>query len=163
MPQDTTLATLAREASDAFEQGTRPDGETFRRVRDGAPAWITDIIREAHAGMLPDDWKYDKAEDAFDAIADAGAETREDCDDLRHEFADGAVDVYTHDRLKWLASHLDRAGYVDQAASDGLTAPDTEIVDRIGIGQYVEAEEIFEAVLTGLVARLEAIQDADES
>jgi hypothetical protein len=143
--------------------GTRADGETFRRVRDDAPAWITDIIRKAHAGMLPDDWKYDKAEDAFDAIADSDAETRDDCDDLRHEFADGAVDVYTHDRLAWLASHLERAGYVDQAASDGLASPDTGITDRIGIGQYVEAEEIFEAVLTGLEDRLEELQDADDA
>jgi hypothetical protein len=37
MTEAHTLASLAREASDAFEQGTRADGETFRRVRDDAP------------------------------------------------------------------------------------------------------------------------------
>lgn len=139
---------IAVEASRWFETATRgDDGATFVRVKDGAPDWVTDLVHEAHGEMLPDDWRYQLAADAAEAIADGT--------DDPGEFADGHVDVYTFDRFAWLSSHLARQGYVDTAAEEfGLPADgDFSVVDAIGRGQYVEAGEVFGLVLAFLERR----------
>jgi hypothetical protein len=87
-----TLQALAREMSLAFETATRTSsGESFRKLRDGSPEWMTTVCRMAHddARLLPDDWRYAFIEEAVDALAE-------------HENADEALaslepDVYTSD------------------------------------------------------------------
>jgi len=156
-----TISTIAREAADCFTVRTREDGEQFTATRDGSPDWVTDIIHHAHGEFLPDDWRYDVIGSALEHIADADIETRYDADDLSGEFADGAVDTYNAARFKWLASNLQRAGYCDRAREDGLVADDADIIDRIGIGQYAEAEEIFALVLDALEARADELEEVE--
>lgn len=154
----TTTYTLADEASRCFETVKR-DGtdDYYTRVKDGSPDWLTDLAREAHDGMFPDDWRYACIGAAVDAIADAGEDA--DLDDLSHEFADGQVDTYTGERFAWLSSNLRRQNYVDDAASEGLASAETEIAERIAFGQYMEAMEVYAAVRSFLEDRAE---DADD-
>lgn len=156
-PNDTdpTLASLAGEAFDAFETRTRQggdDGDTFVTTREDAPEWVRDIVQDAHGDMLPDDWRYECIQAAFGHIHDT------DGDDDAGEFADSHVDIYTAARLAWLSSRLDRSAYCDEAVDAGLVAPNADITDRIGIGQYMEASEVFGVVLAGLEARLEEVE-----
>jgi hypothetical protein len=154
-----TLDQLAHEAYDQFEYAERPDGETFERLKDGAPEWVHELVREAHGEFLPDDWRYDAIKSALAHIYDTGPEDADDVDP--HEFADQHVDVYTSARLAWLSSNLQRASYVDEAASEGLIDPDTDEVGRIGVGQYMEALEVMGSVLESLRERLEEIEDEE--
>src|SRR6266516_1712460 len=123
MPAETTtLESLAREAAGWFETAERPDGESFTRTKDGTPEWVTDLVREAHGDdFLPDDWRYATISDALNFLADDG-----DPDDAG-EFADQAVDVYTGARFAWLASNLNRAGYVDEAVAEFGYDPESGI------------------------------------
>lgn len=139
----TTIQEVAGEAAGWFEGATRPDGSSFRRVKDGAPEWVTELVRSAHGDFLPEDWRYDKIEDALNYIA--GADDPEDSAD----FADSAVDVYTSDRISWLASNLRRASYCDEGASN-LGGAESDVIAMIGLGQYEEAGEIYGLVLQEL-------------
>ncbi len=155
---ETTVHTLATEAASWFETATRTggDGETFTRCKDRAPDWVTDLVHDAHGDFLPDDWRYQTISAALDAIEDAGEDA--DLDDLASEFADGHVDVYTAARFTWLSSSLNRQGYVDEACEEFGFQFDSGhgIADAVGLGQYREAEEVFQAVVVFLAARADA-------
>ena len=109
-----------------------------------APEWLTDLCRDAHGTMFPDDWRYEFIQDALNALED-DEDAEPDVDSLY---------PYTADRLKWLASHLDRPGYCDAAVQDmGLTFTDT--VTLIGWGMAAELSEVFELVRGFLETRCE--------
>ena len=139
-----TLATLAAEAAAFFETRQRDDGAAFITTRGDSPVWLDDLVRDAHGDFLPDDWRYSAIRAALDFIAD-----NPDAEDYGGEFADEAVDTYSHARLQWLASNLNRASYVDDACeefgAEGLTT-----VERIGLGQYAEASEVYGSVWASL-------------
>lgn len=48
---------LAKLGADAFETSTRDNDKRFVRMKNDKPAWLPDVVREAHNGMLPDDMK----------------------------------------------------------------------------------------------------------
>lgn len=160
---EITMESLAQEAHGWFEiarratgdtaTGPREDGDPYTRVRDGAPEWVTELAHDAHGDMFPDDWKYDCIRSALASISDGFDE-----DDGPHEFADSEVDVYTSARLAWLASNLSRSGYIEEAVSEGLTESQ-DPAELAGIGQYMEAREVFELVARSLADRLEAVED----
>lgn len=151
---ETPIAKLASVASTWFEAKCRENGETFLNLRDDRPEWLLDLVRDAHNGMLPDDWKYAAILSALDSIGE-GYST----DEEHHEWCDGEVDVYNNARSAWLASHLDRAGYCDAAKEEGLADGSEGIFDLIGIGQYQELREIFGFVWDSLTERLEAEEE----
>jgi hypothetical protein len=161
-----TLSTLAQEAYDCFEYREHAEaagGGRHAHVKEGSPDWVTDLVREAHGDMMPDNWRYDAIVNALERISDSDAETERDLEDLDHEYCDAQVDVYTSARHEWLASSLSRSGYCDDAVSEGLVGPDTDLTDRIGIGQYMEAREVWGSVVRSLVDHQEAVdEDEDE-
>jgi hypothetical protein len=121
---------------------------SFARLRDDSPEWMRDVIREAHGtDMLPDDWRYETIMYAAEAIAE-----QDDSDDDAHDFADGRVGYHSRERLEWLASHINRANYCDDAVAEGLFVfgEGCGIVDLIGAGQYEEASEIFHGLRAAL-------------
>lgn len=144
---------LAGEAYDALETATRPDGSTFTRTRDDAPEWVTSLVHDAHGDFLPDDWRYDAIRAALGWIHDNEPITDAD---PAHEWADSYVDVYTMARFAWLSSHPQRQFYVDEAASDFGHDPESGIAAAIGLGQYMESREVFEAVVQALTEQAEA-------
>jgi hypothetical protein len=137
----------AKEAASWFETADRPDGGSFVRLKGGAPEWVPDLVRLAHASMLPDDWRYATVREALDFIADSIRE--EDAEEEAGTFAQ-STDDYTSDVLAWLGSHSSRTGYVDEAISDGLTSPSAGIISVIACGQYLERCEVYRLVLSAL-------------
>lgn len=147
MTTTTAISAKAQEAYGWFETATRPNGDSFVRVKDGAPDWVTDLVYDAHGDFLPDDWRYACIRSALDWLA--GSESS--IDDA-NEFADGEVDAYTANRFAWLSSNLSRQAYVDEAV-DEFGAPDEfSIADAVGLGQYMEAQEVYQSVLESLTA-----------
>jgi hypothetical protein len=150
--QDVTVQGLAREAYGWFESALRVDGDEdsrYIRTRDGSPEWLADLCYAAHGDMFPDDWRYDCIAAAVEAIAESG-----DPEEDSHEFADGYVDVYNGARLAWLSSRLNRASYVDEAC-ETYEATGLDTFERIGLGQYAEASEVYGLVLQFLEERVD--------
>lgn len=135
-----TVQDRAAQALGWFEDYKR-GVETITVLRDGAPDWVRGMVYAAHGDMSPDDWRYECIRAALEFIAEHG-----DDDETNDEFPDTMVYVYTGDRLAWLASHLDRPAYCDDAFSEGWTT-DAGIVGLIGLGQYREAAEVFGLVM----------------
>ena len=135
-----TIQTLATEMYEAFESAVRPtSGETFRKLKDDAPEWMTTVCRKAHdnAEMLPDDWRYEFIEQALDALAE-------------HEDADAArdclePDVYTSDLTAWLHSLDSRVYYIDDALREWGMPGDA--FKLLASAQLFEKEEVFQQVL----------------
>jgi hypothetical protein len=137
---------LAREANGYLKRDTARD---ILVPADGAPQWLTDLCHHAHGDMMPDDWKYEFIQDALAAIEDGADEDRIDLD---------ALYPYTADRLDWLASHLDRPGYCDEAVAEA-GGPPGEILAFVAWGMDREIREVFELVR----AKLEEIAGEEEN
>lgn len=130
-----------------FETRTRDDGSEFVALKDSAPEWASDFVREAHGTeILPDDYRYRWISEALDLLAEADDPSDPD---LHGEFMDGAS-IYTHDLLAWLSSNLTRIAYCDQAAEDFGTKDDADLTSRIQLGQALERSEVFHNVLREL-------------
>lgn len=150
MTSTTSIQDKAREAAEWFESAERVEGDEpsrYVRTKDGCPEWVTELVYAAHGDFLPDDWRYSIIQDALEMIADS-----DDPEDAAGEFADGAVDAYTSDRLAWLSSNLNRAGYCDDAAREFGAREEPDIIAAIGLGQYYEANEVYFLVLQALDA-----------
>ena len=138
---------LAIAAAAQFERATRPDGTAYVRTKDDAPEWIREeIVFPAHGDMLPDDWRYETVWLALEWIAERG-DTE---DDAPGEFADSRVDIYTASACAWLASHLSRPGYCDEATEEFGPPDPPDVLNLIARGQYVEASEVYGLVLSAL-------------
>lgn len=144
---ERTPRDLARLMAARFTRKVREDGTEYVTLSDAADEWMTDVVREAHAGMLPDDWRYDVIAAAVELIADD-----EGWEDDRSAWVDGMVDVYSSALIEWLGSHPARVGYVDEAQETWYAAG-TPIMERIGLGQYVEADEVLGLVAGALQER----------
>lgn len=147
MTTTKTIQELATEARGYFTRTQRTNGEWFFSFdHETTPEWVHDLAHAAHGDMLPDDYRYEMIVDALSFIADNG-----DTDDGSHEFADSEVSASTADRTAWLASHLDRVGYMIEAQSAFGAEPDP--ATAIGYGWYLEAHEVYESVLSSLADR----------
>lgn len=121
--------------------------ESIVKLADDAPDALKDAIREAHGDMLPDDYKYAMCESAIHAISEESEGA--DLSDAGSEFSDAEPSVYNMARLRWVASHLSRANYVDDAASEfGAEDRDgTGLLFRLlGLGWMMEAREVFDSM-----------------
>lgn len=107
------------------------------------------LAMDAHGGMLPDDWKYEYIVDALDALVE-----HEDTDEARDALPES--DVYHSDLLRWVSSHLERAGYVDEFTEE--MEERMEMFASMQGGQRKEREEVFGLVLS----YLEGMEDEDE-
>lgn len=146
----------------AFETRKRESGEDYICLRDGSPEWCSEIVYSAHGAgdMLPDDVRYGMIREVADSMAEILAVDPEaDLDDERHERVDSLVPVYNVERTRWLASHLSRAGYVDEAREEGLIAADAPLFELLGAGMFQEYSEVWRAIADGLQ---EQADEADE-
>lgn len=146
---DRTPSTYASEAAGCFHTEKRDDGSHFTKLREWAPQWVRDLVYDAHAGMLPDDWKYDCIRAALEAIAETDDY---DYDGLR--FANEYADVYDADLLAWVGSHSYRTGYVDEARAE-WGSDDATHSEWLQRGQINEASEVYAACLDACEAQLE--------
>lgn len=143
---------LAKEVLAQFETKFRDGGRPFKVLKEDVPDWIADLCRAAHGDMLPDDERYDLIQDVVQSLVD-----HDSTDDARDSLE---PDTYNMDRLQWLASHLGRADYVNQAINDGVIDVSSEfnLMDVIGAGQIIEMQQVFDSVLDSLEARLSDVE-----
>jgi hypothetical protein len=130
----------------AFESKTRDSGAHFVCLRDDSPDWMTDVVRAAHNGMLPDDWTYATVMSACEFIADGG-----DLDDA-HGWVDGQVDVYTCNLLRWAQSHAIED--IDEAMAETHY---TSLSDALMGAQY----RVIDALLASVIRALELVDDEE--
>lgn len=153
--QDTEqdIYAVALGAQDWFERAKRSHSDEFYvRLKGSRPEWLQDAVREAHGGMLPNDYVYATARDAVVWIAESDVDC--DLDEARHEFADD-VDLMTSDLVEWYGSHSQRKAFVIEAKEEGLIDTVEADIDRqIMAGQYIERGRIFDAMRSAMEAQL---------
>jgi hypothetical protein len=141
------IQTLAKEASAYMTTDTRPNGERFYKTTDNCPDWFSDLVREAHGEMMPDDYRYRFISEALDAFADY--------DDTDSALEQIEADCYTYNLIEWLGSNLTRQYYTDEALENG--APDTFAM--LYNGQAQEKDEVYRSVLQSLETQLEELTE----
>lgn len=153
---------VAAEWVKMFERRQTNDGDEIWTLRDGAAGgdWesghpLRAAIREAHGDMLPDDYKYRFVVESLRAIVNHDG----DIDEAREHIE---ADINHADLLKWLSSHIERAGYVDEYVDDyfGLGQPDS-IMQVIQCGQWLEKTEVFDIVARYVEDEAEARMGAE--
>lgn len=136
-----TVRQLADHILSFFTRLKRDNGDEVWVTKREAPEWIRDeVLFPAHADMPPDDVKYEFIFEALSRITEI-----DNLDEPELE-----ADVYNNDLLSWLASHLERAGYVDEAVRDYGHSQDMGIMGDIMMGQLREKEEVYFIVLERL-------------
>lgn len=126
-------------------------GSTCERIRY-ADVWDNMGTYDADDTLGGDDADpVDVLEQLADTIMDADTYT-----DGWHEVADGAVPVYTHDRM---ATYVDTLAYTEDAEDYGNM---TDPVDMAGVALYMQAERIADATATEVAAVIRsAIQEEE--
>jgi hypothetical protein len=140
---ETTIQALATEMSRAFEGAVRSaTGETFRKLKDDAPGWMTMVCRTAHddARLLPDDCRYAFIEEAVDALA-----AHDDAEEARSSLE---PDVFTSELTTWLHSQNSRVYYLSQALVEYGAFRDG--FQLLAAAQMIEKEEVFQQVAAAL-------------
>ena len=156
-----TVQQVAREALAAFTVLRDEAGEPVER--DGVQVYVTDkdattldiqaMCRDAHGGLFPDDRRYSFIVEALNRITEY--------DDLDEAADEIEADIYYADRLAWLASHVLRAEYVDEAAREyGSNPTGFDTIEAIGLGQYAERREVFDLVRAWIEERAEDDEEA---
>lgn len=99
------------------------------------------LIKDAHADMLPDDYKFDFIVQALDAIAECSA----DLEDISIE-----PDIYNFDLFKWVQSHGERQGYCNEVLAEYGHGICLDFMAIIAQAQQREKEEVLHSVLESL-------------
>lgn len=146
-----TVQDLAVEFIPWFTTQVRGD-ERIWVLKEGRPEQLQAIVYESHDGMMPDDFKYEFAYEAFAALAED-----EDPDDARDSIE---ADVYNSELTRWLASNPGRGCYVDQAVEE-WGWPEN-IFLALQQGQVFEKREVFDIILRQLEELAEETEDEDE-
>lgn len=150
---------LATRAESYFERRERPPARQgdepghFYTLKDRHPVWVQELAHKAHGDMMPDNFRYETIVDVLQALSEG-----QDPEEPSLE-----ADVYNHDLLAWLASNLERAGYVDEAVEQFGHAGEGGsrgggITGDIAQGQWYEKDEIWRLVVEALNERLEGIE-----
>jgi hypothetical protein len=123
-------------------------------LKDRYPTWLYDMMRFIHedGNWFSDDYKYEFAVDALNHLIDG----------MDPEEPELEADVYTSDLLKWLGSHRERLGIVDEAVKEYGWDPKGGIESAISLGQWHEKESVFRSVVSALEERLEDIENGIE-
>ncbi len=145
---------LAREALDQLTSDKRDDGTTFYTWKgNNYDSWYHDMAHKAHGDMFPDDYKYEFIRDSLYIIEEAS-----DLDDVTQDI-DSQVDVYNYQLIKWLASHGERAGYVEEATAELGHSKDMGLMGDLMAGQFMERQEVYSRVKNYLEERAEELDD----
>jgi hypothetical protein len=134
-----TLLRKAKTARSFLKEYSSKDNRKVVLVLEDAPSWMTDLCRDAHGDMMPDDHKYRFIKESLDAIIESI--TGGDEGEL---FTQVEPDIYAHDLLTWVSSNIMRVTYVDNAVEN--YGHGESVIDDIGMGQLVEKNEVLDLV-----------------
>lgn len=135
---------------------TRTDGTEYRMLREDCPLHddFQDIIRAAHDGELPNDWRFGMAYDLCHALLDysqplACAVTLDDYREWVGDIVELRVDTSTHALLTWLADNVSRCCFDDVDAWVG-DADGSDIGDLAQRRQREAIDTMAHVILQGL-------------
>jgi hypothetical protein len=125
---------------------------------------MRDAVREAHGDAGPNDRHYEAARDVADYLAECSIErSGDDFSDFDSDVCDACssaaeslTDVYTSHLLAWLAETPGAIDACDEAADEGLVAPESDLETRIRSGQWRWYERIGQTLCRAVVAQVEA-------
>ena len=145
-----TIKTLAQIGVNSFTQKqcdkSRMPDEYFYIRKDDAPEWVTQLVKDVHGEMFPDDYKYKFVVDALEALADA-----DDIDTAEEIMRDG-IELYTYKLMHWVQSHTDRLAMANEHGKE--FEADTIEAFLTG-GQFNERWDVFSLVLSTLETLVE--------
>ena len=149
-----TIVTLARQMQEAMTTSERNDGTKYHHLQDDHPAWMQEVVHNAHGDKLPDDTTYRFLSDALDLIYELDDKATED--DIREAiFERIEADVYTSDLTAWLGARNDHVYYLTEALEE------SGITDGFQALMYAQKKHK-EEVAFDLVSELEKIREAAE-
>jgi hypothetical protein len=145
------VKTLAKQLADALTTDKRADGKPYTHLKDGSPAWMTDVIHAVHAGKMPDDTVYEFIDRCACAIADY--------DDPQDAIAEIEADSYTTDLTGWLHERCDHVYYL----SEVLDEYGSDVKDGFQLLQLAQKRQLDE-VGAALISELENLElDEDDA
>ena len=144
-----------RSLSAWFVSAIRSNGETFVKLDDGAPEWLSDAVRDAHGDEFPDDWCYDKLQSIACCICDGADEPG--------AIADQLTDVDNADLSAWLGANLYRSSFVDEFMVDHGWSTDAGVFAAIRGGQFLQLDAMASVLLGAVVSAHEAYSDECEA
>jgi hypothetical protein len=135
---------------------TRTDGTEYRMLREDCPLHddFQDIVRAAHDGELPNDWRYDMVYTLAHAFLEYSEPsptpwTLEDFQDVVGDIVELHVDTSTYALLTWLADNVNRCHFDDVEAWVG-DANGSDIADLAGRRQREAIDTMAHVILQGL-------------
>ena len=141
---------------------TRTDGTEYRILREDCPMHddLRAIIRDAHNGEMPNDWRFGMVYNLCHALLDYSqpqtcAVTVDDYRDCIGEISGTRVEEGTHALLTWLAGNLNRYHF-DEPEIYCADADGSDIADLAQRRQREEIEWMAHAILSGLDALVSA-------
>lgn len=146
-----TLYELVTQLSEALEQDERDNGETFVRLAEGSPQWMTDVIHEAHGDKLPDDTTYRFIQRVADHLVD-DLEEDGDEEDATEALRTIEPDVYTSDLTAWLHARNDHVFYLSEASSEFGPMDGFQL---LSVAQQMHIQEVGDALIRALVERVD--------
>lgn len=124
------MQALAKNALTFFETKNRDSGKKFTCQKDDSPEWVSDLVRDAHQGDLPNDWRYETIVEILSAISEGGDDPPE-------------PEIYTRALLQWLAGgdeigpsrvdEYDRA--VEEFGDSGSLVANIQLAQHMVIGE----------------------------
>jgi len=169
----TAFQTVTEEVNKSLIQDTRNDDTKFYKFADDAPAWIdkAQVSLKCHEALddrFPDDWVYEQMYFITSDLCNySDVETAEAAQDAMGDIADGLVDVYNMDRVKWLALDINNAFLCDEAAEefgwDKDTMKEQGLYGLIGMGQYLAIERIGNALIECIEAEANERENTEEA
>lgn len=158
---NTPILRAASTLAGAFVTAKRDDGTEFDKLRDDAPGWCRDAVREAHDDELPDDWRFTTCRALADALLEhVEYNDGEIDDDWQHEAVDGQVDVYYSDLLDWLRVGT-RYTYVDDARAEYGNDADQDFMKSVATAQYYAISQMAGILERAVREAAEEIEQAD--
>ena len=153
----TQAETLADILAGSFETRERQGGGTFHALKDNAPEWVGDAVREAHGERLPCDWIYKQCDYIASDIRQAIVHDDVCPEDLA-DYIQVEADVYTASLTAWLADDIRNLEYCDQWGDEfGFNADGgKDLTAVISGGQWLAKQEIASVMVSAYLSELEA-------
>jgi hypothetical protein len=145
---NASVQKLASALSAALQTKKRDDGHEFVSLKEGSPAWMTEVVRSAHGDKLPDDTVYAFIERAASALADAGEDA--DPSDVISEIE---PDTYTADLTAWLHARVDHVYYVTEVLEEGLGI--TDGFQLLAAARQKQIHEVGHALVSALECQVQ--------
>lgn len=121
-------------------KGAGNDKKIIIYLKDNAPNWLREAVREAHDNLLPDDYIYEWCFDACFVYDDYEGNTQRALDNIEPQ-------TYNYELLEWLSSHTDRVYLVDEALQEfGFT----DLILAIAHSQVSEKTRVYEIIFNAI-------------